>query len=220
MRFCLGLLGGAALVSALSAASLDGFAAKAETVVRADRRTGRLVRVVAAPKPAPAPADAARVPGLVEEIARSHGVDPLLVHAVIQTESNYNPFALSPKGAQGLMQLMPATARRFGVRNTFDIQQNLRGGASYLKHLLELFGDRELALAAYNAGEEAVIRHNGIPPYPETREYVRRVAGRYAEARNATRATAPAGVPTAAQPEHPRLEYYFDAQGNLHVATK
>jgi soluble lytic murein transglycosylase-like protein len=144
----------------------------------------------------------------------------LLVHAVIQTESNYNPFALSPKGAQGLMQLMPATARRFGVRNTFDIQQNLRGGASYLKHLLELFGDRELALAAYNAGEEAVIRHRGIPPYPETRDYVRRVAGRYAEARSAARANEPAGAPPAGQPEHRRLEYYFDAQGNLHVATK
>ena len=102
---------------------------------------------------------------------------PEFVQAVIKVESNFNPNAVSRKGALGLMQLMPATARRFGVRNVFDPEQNLEGGMQYLKFLLETFkGDPNLTLAAYNAGENVVQRLKSIPPYRETREYVRRVS--------------------------------------------
>lgn len=118
---------------------------------------------------------------IVEEIARAHGLDGALLHAVISVESHYNPRAVSRKGATGLMQLMPATAKRYGVSNPFDPTQNLHGGAKYLRDLLTLFNsDVSLALAAYNAGENAVIRNgNRIPPFRETRNYVPRVLGYY-----------------------------------------
>jgi hypothetical protein len=110
------------------------------------------------------------------KIARRHGVDEALVHAVIQVESRYDPFAVSPRGAMGLMQLMPRTAERFDVANAFDPVQNVDGGVRYLKELLARYsGQVRLALAAYNAGEEAVERHGGIPPYRETVDYVKRV---------------------------------------------
>jgi soluble lytic murein transglycosylase-like protein len=109
-------------------------------------------------------------------IARRHGVDATLVHAVITIESHYDPFAVSPRGAMGLMQLMPKTAARFQVENAFDPEQNVDGGVRYLKELLERYsGQVRLALAAYNAGEEAVERHSGIPPYRETVNYVMKV---------------------------------------------
>jgi soluble lytic murein transglycosylase-like protein len=112
---------------------------------------------------------------IVREHAGRHRVDPRLVKSVMLVESNFNPRAVSPKGARGLMQLMPATARRYGVSNSFDPVENIRGGTAYLSDLLEMFaGDVVRALAAYNAGEGAVQRHGGIPPYAETREYVRR----------------------------------------------
>jgi hypothetical protein len=119
-------------------------------------------------------------PGALHEmagkIARRHGVDEALVHAVIQVESRYDPFAVSPRGAMGLMQLMPRTAERFAVTNAFDPVQNVDGGVRYLKELLARYsGQVRLALAAYNAGEEAVERHGGIPPYRETVDYVKRV---------------------------------------------
>jgi soluble lytic murein transglycosylase-like protein len=119
-------------------------------------------------------------PGALHEmagkIARRHGVDEALVHAVIQVESRYDPFAVSPRGAMGLMQLMPRTAERFEVTNAFDPVQNVDGGVRYLKELLARYsGQVRLALAAYNAGEEAVERHGGIPPYRETVDYVKRV---------------------------------------------
>ncbi|EIC24002.1 lytic transglycosylase domain-containing protein [Thiorhodovibrio frisius] len=109
--------------------------------------------------------------------AKRQRVDPNLVHAVIQAESAYRPNAKSPAGACGLMQLMPATARRFGVRDIWDPKQNIGGGVAYLRFLLDRFaGDIPLVLAAYNAGEGAVAKHgNKIPPYRETREYVSRV---------------------------------------------
>jgi soluble lytic murein transglycosylase-like protein len=125
-----------------------------------------------------APPDVAR---LVDSVAQSHGMEPALLLAVISAESGFRAKAISPKGAQGLMQLMPATARRLGVRDPFDPEQNVRGGARYLNELLRLFdNDLRLALAAYNAGEDAVLRHGrAIPPYPETRQYVTRVLSRY-----------------------------------------
>lgn len=109
--------------------------------------------------------------------ARDYGVDEALVRAVIHAESAYDPNAVSRVGAQGLMQLMPATARRFGVANVFDIAQNIRGGVQYLAWLLRRFdGNLTLAAAGYNAGEGAVDKYNGVPPYSETQRYVQRVA--------------------------------------------
>jgi hypothetical protein len=114
---------------------------------------------------------------LIAKTAVKHQVDPKLLHAVIQAESAYNPSAVSSAGAVGLMQLMPATAARFGVTDRYDPIQNIEGGTRYLKHLLHLFNsDLRLAVAAYNAGENAVMRnHNSIPPYAETRHYVSEV---------------------------------------------
>lgn len=113
----------------------------------------------------------------VDRLAPEYGLDARLVLAVIRAESNFNPKALSPKNARGLMQLIPATAKRFGVEDVWDPVDNLRGGMAYLRWLLDHFDGREtLALAGYNAGEGAVRRHKGIPPYPETRAYVKRVA--------------------------------------------
>jgi hypothetical protein len=114
---------------------------------------------------------------LVETAAAAHRLDPGLVAAVIRVESNWEPRAVSRKGARGLMQLMPATARRLGVSKAFDPAQNVRGGALYLSILAERFGENEVEkiLAAYNAGEEAVETYRGVPPFRETREYVRRV---------------------------------------------
>lgn len=113
--------------------------------------------------------------GLIEQHASDRDLDPRLVQAVVQVESGYNARALSNKGAMGLMQLMPGTAAELAVENPWDIEQNLRGGTSYLRRMLDRFGDLELALAAYNAGPEAVVKHAGIPPYAETRDYVRKV---------------------------------------------
>ena len=129
----------------------------------------------------PTEADIRRYQGIVDAAAKSHGVDTALVNAVITAESGYNPNAVSRKGASGLMQLMPDTARRYGVRNIFDPVENVHGGVRYLKDLLAMFGgDMRLALAGYNAGENAVIRAgNQVPPYPETKIYVPRVMDFY-----------------------------------------
>jgi hypothetical protein len=113
----------------------------------------------------------------IQEVAKRYNIDPDLIRAIIKVESNYNPKAVSYKGAQGLMQLMPGTARRFGVNDPFDPQENIAGGAKYLRFLWDLFeGDLRLVLAGYNAGEQNVIRHgNAVPPFAETRGYVDRV---------------------------------------------
>ena len=117
-----------------------------------------------------------KVMDLVRKLAPEYGVYPRLAMAIIRAESNFNPVAVSPKNAQGLMQLIPETAERFNVRKPFDPEQNIRGGLSYLRWLLAYFkGDVELVAAAYNAGEGAVNRYAGIPPYPETQGYVRRI---------------------------------------------
>jgi hypothetical protein len=127
---------------------------------------------------------------LVESISRRNGVDPNLIDAMIRTESNYNAWAVSPKGAIGLMQLIPETGRRFGVQNFFDPQQNIEGGVRYIKYLLEMFGGNvDLSLAAYNAGENLVARLGKIPPYPETRNYVRKIRAVYTKPATASLAS-------------------------------
>lgn len=127
------------------------------------------------------PAQRKRYASLIAETARRHQLSPALLHAVVTVESGYNPAARSRKGAIGLMQLMPATAKRYAVDDIWDPRQNLSGGARYLRDLLSLFNDDlRLALAAYNAGEAAVIQHGRrIPPYAETRDYVPKVLQHY-----------------------------------------
>jgi soluble lytic murein transglycosylase-like protein len=113
---------------------------------------------------------------LIQELARQYNIESRLIQAIIRVESNFNPHAVSSAGALGLMQLMPATAERFGVKDPFNPQANIEGGIRFLKHLLRQFpGDLRRVLAAYNAGEYAVRHYNGIPPYPETLRYVKRV---------------------------------------------
>jgi soluble lytic murein transglycosylase-like protein len=246
------MLGTVALAAAQDASAPEP-GRRITSVVRADPRSGRLVRSVVVtprvvapiavparpvpavnpprPQPATEPAPVAAelpplapafgLPKLVDEISRLYKVDPLLVHSVIQVESNYNPLAVSPKGAQGIMQLIPSTARRFGVRDTFDVKQNIKGGVMYLKYLQTLFSDTRHVLAAYNAGEEAVIKFGGIPPYPETRNYVYQVGRRLGQLRAVERSQSE----TQAQQEppqetKPRIEQFTDASGVVHYVTK
>jgi soluble lytic murein transglycosylase-like protein len=157
------------------------------TLVLSDRALSETAQVVAAvdrgegtasgDSTAPATPKAAGYEGLITEHARRHDVRPDLVRAVIQVESAFNPSAVSPKGAMGLMQLMPATARSLGVGNPFDPRQNVGAGVAYLRQLLDRYdNDEQLALAAYNAGPGAVDRYGqAVPPYRETRDYVARI---------------------------------------------
>lgn len=113
---------------------------------------------------------------LIRRTARAYGVDPALIKAVMHAESAFNPYATSHKGASGLMQLMPATAERYGVDDIYDPVQNVRAGVHYLKELMQLFDNKyHLVVAAYNAGENAVKEYQGVPPYKETRNYVKKV---------------------------------------------
>jgi soluble lytic murein transglycosylase-like protein len=122
-----------------------------------------------------------RVDGLIRTYGAQYGVDPYLIYCLMSQESSFITGATSPKGAQGLMQLMPGTAARYGVTNPYDVAQNIKGGTRYLKDLLNMFNGRvDLALAGYNAGEGAVMKFgNKIPPYDETRNYVKLILKRY-----------------------------------------
>ncbi len=138
----------------------------------------------------------AEIAAFARRAAEGKGLDPALVLAVMRIESGFDARALSPKGAIGLMQLMPDTAARFGVRDAYDPEQNVRGGASYLRFLLERYdGDVTLAAAAYNAGEGAVDRHGGVPPYAETQAYVQALGAIYPRRRHPPRT--PDAIPVA-----------------------
>ena len=246
MRFCLYIalatvvLSATTLRAGVPGATRRGVAlsAKVVPVVRADPRSGQMVRtVVIAPRVvesrvivplaaksdiAPSP-DPSEMKDLVAATARDYDLNPELVESVIQVESNYNPYAVSPKGAQGLMQLMPATARRFGVKNSFDPKQNIEGGVRYLKFLNETFKDERLAVAAYNAGEGAVQKYGNVPPYRETVDYVAKVGKRYGQARRASEAKRSAQVKTVSAPKPPeyrRLAQFVDAEGRVFLTTQ
>jgi soluble lytic murein transglycosylase-like protein len=203
------------------------------SVVRVDRRTGKLVRTVSggASQPAASAPPPAHIQELVEKSAKAHNVDPLLVQSVIQVESNYNHFAVSPKGAEGLMQLMPGTARMLGVSNSFDPAENIEAGVKYLRYLQNVYQDDRLALAAYNAGPKAVDRYKGAPPYAETQDYVNQVGQRYRTAKQkeadrieSEKAAAQAAAITTevqgpAEEKHPKLEQSIDQNGRLVLRT-
>ncbi len=165
------------------------------------------------PRAAATTASAGAPTSYAEEIERScadHGVDSALVRAVIKAESNFNPAAVSRAGAQGLMQLMPETARLRNVRNPFDPASNIDGGVRHLKEMLDTFGDTRLALAAYNAGEGAVRRHGGVPPFRETRNYVETVLGHY---ERFSGSPAPAAAPGAAPAPPPQIVSFVNDEG-------
>lgn len=227
MRFCLVLFGMTALMTsqALWGANVS--------VVRVDARTGRLVRSVIFTQPVTAAApppqlrDLAQVRDLAESAARNYDVSLDLINSVIQVESNYNTLAVSPKGAQGIMQLMPQTAARFGVRNSFDPKENIDGGVRYLKFLQDLFKDDVLVAAAYNAGEGAVTKYGGVPPYKETLDYVARVGKKLGDAKKARAAAPPAKKPAVAiadekvaEERHPRLKQFIDEEGRVHLVAQ
>jgi len=175
---------------------------------------------LAAPSASPAKAGNTASPSseiskLVEQTANRLQVDPQLVHAIIKVESEYDPKAVSPKGAMGLMQLIPETAQRFGVEDPFNPKENIEGGVSYLRYLLDLFGgDLPRSLAAYNAGEGAVERSGGIPSYAETRNYVQKVTNLYQSGSGQLGTNAAGGKPPASP-----IFRYVDEQGVVHYSN-
>jgi len=157
---------------------------------------------------------------LITRVALKNGVNPDLVYAVVAVESAFNPRAISSKGALGLMQLMPDTATRFGVMDSFDPADNVMGGARYLRHLLDLFrGDLRLALAAYNAGENAVIAVGGIPPYRETRHYVAKVLQLFGGGKKPYTDRAPRRTVAGAGVQSP-IRTWTDAAGVVHMTDE
>jgi len=134
------------------------------------------------PRSSATPSVPSHIEALVMEVSRKHDMDPSLVSSVISVESGFDQRAVSPKGARGLMQLMPQTAKQYGVRDVYDARQNVEGGVAYLKDLTVRYGgDLRLALAAYNAGPEAVAKASGVPNFRETREYLRKIESRYGQ---------------------------------------
>jgi soluble lytic murein transglycosylase-like protein len=153
---------------------------------------------------------------LIYRTAVKHGIHPDLVFAVAAVESNFNSRAVSEKGAQGLMQLMPDTAARFGVADPFNPADNVLGGVRYMRYLLDLFhGDSRLALAAYNAGENAVLAARSVPPYPETRRYVARILKMFG-GRKPLLPAPPPKIQRAAPGAPPPIKSYTDAAGVVH----
>jgi soluble lytic murein transglycosylase-like protein len=237
MRICLYVI---CVTVALALSLSAGTVPTIDSVIRTDPRTGQFVRTVhvmsrvvpsrtiapqtvGAEAPVSSTVISPAVRSLVEETAKHYEVSPELVDSVIQVESNYNPHAISPKGAQGLMQLMPATARRFGVKNTFDPKDNIEGGVRYLKFLQETFKDERLAIAAYNAGEGAVQKYGNVPPYQETMSYVANVGRKYGQARRAAlkkQVAKQAADSQPQEPEHRPLAQFIDSEGRLHLTTQ
>jgi soluble lytic murein transglycosylase-like protein len=219
-----------AVVWMLVLLSHPGLAAPLTSVVRADPHSGKLVRVMLPPMPEHnASAQKAPDPGIsaaVEQAAAEHELPAELIRSVIQVESNFTPFAVSPKGALGMMQLIPETARRFGVSDAFNPVENIRGGAKYLKYLLDLYhGDYGLALAAYNAGEGAVAKHGGLPPYAETRKYVESVQKQFTGAvKNRTRKPAPQDIFTtgaeAPAPQYNQIHEIMEPDGSVRYVSR
>jgi soluble lytic murein transglycosylase-like protein len=170
------------------------------------------------------------IDAMVAEAATIHGLDPYLILSVMRQESGFNRGAISPKGASGLMQLMPATASRFGVRNIFDVRENILGGAKYLRWLLDRFsGDVRLALAGYNAGEGAVEFYgNRIPPFSETQNYVRAIYSRYVGLRSysapqavaAVEASVVTSVPQEKIPSYNQIIIFNSSQNAKNLKTE
>lgn len=186
-------------------------------VQRARRTAGRLL-----PVPEQELAD------LIDHHARRQGLHPQLVQAVMQVESGYNPRALSNKGAMGLMQLMPDTAKLLQVSDAWDPEQNIRGGTAYLRQQMDRFGDLRLALAAYNAGPSAVAKYDGIPPYTETQSYVTKVLGLFQftppadlqdHARSEARRREKAAEAARPQPSGQKVYLTRDANNRLVLTT-
>jgi len=247
MRFCSIIAVGGLLAGAVFAGDKPQQPKRITSVVRSDPRTGKLVRsvivtsksvaerqvaaTVVAPRvisanpvtTAPESPEPTGIDQAVEKIAAQHGLRPELLHSVIKVESNYNPNAVSSKGALGLMQLIPATARRFGVADVFDPVENIQGGARYLRYLLDLYNwDFRLALAAYNAGEAAVAKFGGVPPYAETRNYLVLV-NRQLEKNSAAHKPQPAPVKAAAphdpaDPNH--IQEIVEADGTVRYVSR
>ena len=176
----------------------------------AGNRTNRRTQKLWPPISAARSTTAADIDSAIEQAAARHNVDPNLVRAVVKVESNFNPNAVSRKGAMGLMQLMPSTARQLKVNNPFDPEQNVDAGVRHLKQLLESYGgDIKLTLAAYNAGAGAVARSSGVPRYAETQNYVRRITNLY----YGGSASGPSEV------SHDPVRVQRDARGVLYISN-
>jgi hypothetical protein len=176
------------------------------------------MRVTGTPEPAAAPPVAAAPKGdgfdpIIEKYASENQLDPHLIRSIIAQESGFNPKAVSPKGARGLMQLMPATAARLGVKNSFDPEQNIQGGVKHFKFLMDNFNNNlELSLAAYNAGENLVQRLGHVPEIKETREYVQSITKKYAKKQQLN-------ARVQEPPESPPIFRYVDASGTFHMTN-